>query len=170
MNAVKRDRHKTAAHPILYSRSRRRGENVGCSRRSAGLRLQLGLLLLLLLELLLLGLVLLLELALVGLLLLFGLGDGLEEALEPGLLGALHVLLQPGAGAPDPVLVEVLLGDEELDQALDVGLLPLDVAEGVVGLAHVGLEEQGASVLERPVFGQRILGLRVVLDEIDDLL
>src|SRR5688572_18820694 len=93
-----------------------------CTALRGASRLRLGLLLLLLLEPLLLGLVLLLELALVRLLLVLRLGHDLEEALEPRLLRALEVLLQPLPARLDPVLGEALFRDEELDQALDVGL------------------------------------------------
>jgi hypothetical protein len=45
----------------------------------------------------------------------------------------------------------VLVLDEELDEALDVGAVPLEVALGVVGRFHVGLEEEEARVSVGPV-------------------
>ena len=61
----------------------------------------------------------------------------------------------------------MLLLDEELDQALDIGRLPLEVALGGVSGADVGFEEELAGVGEGPVFGEGEL-LLVGLDVCDD--
>ena len=39
------------------------------------------------------------------------------------------------------VAIFSLNGDSEPDEALDIGLLPLEVAKGVVGLANIRLKE-----------------------------
>jgi hypothetical protein len=61
----------------------------------------------------------------------------------------------------------VLLLDKELDQTLDVGRFPLEVALGGVSGADVGFEEELASVGEGPVFGEGEFFL-VGLDVCDD--
>tara|TARA_R110002003_G_scaffold104_43_gene8582 strand:- start:188 stop:880 length:693 start_codon:yes stop_codon:yes gene_type:complete len=58
----------------------------------------------------------------------------------------------------------VLLFDEELDQALDIGRFPLEVAFGSIGGAHVGLEEEETGVGEGPIFGECELLLVLGLD------
>jgi hypothetical protein len=106
------------------------------------------------------------SLALETRLLLCRLLNRLKEALEAALLCRLHVLLQLGRSIAHAVFVEVLVLDKELDQALDIGRLPLEVAFWGVGGLHVGLEEEKAGVGERPVVGQDEL-LLVVLDVLD---
>jgi hypothetical protein len=61
----------------------------------------------------------------------------------------------------------VFVLDEELDEALDVGAVPLEVALGRVGGTHVGLEEEKACVGVGPVVGDGEL-LLVGLDVRDD--
>jgi hypothetical protein len=107
------------------------------------------------------------SLALETRLLLCRLLNRLKEALEAALLCRLHVLLQLGRSVPHAVLVEVLVLDEELDQALDVGRLPLEVTFWGVGGLYVGLEEEKARVGKGPVFGKDQL-LLIVLDVFDD--
>jgi hypothetical protein len=124
------------------------------SASSSRLRLGLLLRLCILLLFLLLLIQLLIRLALETRLLLGRLLNRLEEALQATLLCTLHVLLQLGRTVPDSVLVEVLLLDEELDEALDVRGFPLEVAFWGVGWTHVGLEEEGAGIGEGPVFGE----------------
>jgi hypothetical protein len=62
--------------------------------------------------------------------------------------------LQLGSAVADSVLIEVLLFDEELDEALDVRSFPLEVAFGVLGGFDVGFEEKKAGIGEGPVFGK----------------
>jgi hypothetical protein len=52
----------------------------------------------------------------------------------------------------------VLLLDQELHQALDIGSLPLEVALGIVCGSNIGCEEEGACVGERPVFRDGVFG------------
>lgn len=147
---------KSSAKPILSGTAR--------------LRLALGLLLLLLLDLLLLRLVLLVELALVCLPLLLRLGQDFEESLEPRLLGALEVLLEARGAGSDSILGEALLGNQEFHQAVEIGLVPLEIALGVVRLPDIGREEQVPCVFEWPVFGDRVFFLGVILHGLDDFL
>jgi hypothetical protein len=100
-----------------------------------------GLVLLILLQLLLLLFVLLIQLALVRSFFSISLGDGLEETLQACLLRALQVLLEPSSCAANAILGESLFGDKECDQSFHVGLFPLEIAKGVVCLAHIGVEE-----------------------------
>jgi hypothetical protein len=81
-------------------------------------------------------------------------------------LCGLHVLLQLGGAIPDSVFIEVLLFDQELDEAFDIGSFPLEVAFGCVGGADVGFEEELAGVGEGPVFREGEL-LLVGLDMSD---
>lgn len=61
----------------------------------------------------------------------------------------------------------MLFLNKELDQALDIGRFPLEVALGGVSGADVGLEEKLAGVGEGPVFGEGEF-LLVGLDVCDD--
>lgn len=86
-------------------------------------------------------LILLLVLALQILDLLFSFRDRLEETLKSSLLGRLQVLLQPSSATADSVLTESFLGDEELDQAIDIGGFPFEVAVSMVGGTDIRIEE-----------------------------
>lgn len=136
--------------------------------RSTRLGLCFCLLLLFFLLLLLLSLVLLISLSLQRSFLLVCLGNNLEEAFQSSLLRALGGLLQSRTASTDSVLVEALVSHEELNETLDIRLLPLDVAQRVVCRADIRLEEQCTRILEGPVIGQRVLG--VILDVFNDLL
>lgn len=102
------------------------------------------------------------------LLLLLCLLHRLEEAFQPRLLRCLQVPVELGGGIADSVFAETFLCDQELDQAVDVGGFPFEFAVWVICGADIGFEEEGASVLVGPVFGDGVLLLRVFLDEGDD--
>jgi hypothetical protein len=138
--------------PALFSANPHSTYEISTS--SPGLRLSLLLRLCILLLFLLLLVQLLIRLTLETRLLLRRLLNRLEEAFQTTLLCTLHVFLQLGGTVSDPILVEMLLLDEEFDQTLNVGGFPLEVAFGGVGGAHVGLEEEEAGVGEGPVFGK----------------
>ena len=120
--------------------------------------LSLSLLLLLLLNLLLLLLILLIVLPLQRLQLLLRLWNNLEETLQSSLLSGLQVLRQFLRGTSNSVLGETFLGDEELDEAIDVGGFPFEIAFFVIGWSDVWVEEELTGISEGPVFWKGKLG------------
>merc|ERR1712070_304907 len=81
----------------------------------------------------------------------------LEETFQTALLAGFKVLGQTCGTRSYAVLIETLLLDQKLDQAVHIRRFPFEVAVRVVGLADVGLLEQEASILVGPVLGEGIL-------------
>jgi len=138
-------------------------------RSTPRLGLRLSLLLLLLLNLLLLLLILFLILPLQRLQLLLRLRNNLEEPLQSSLLSGLQILREFLRGTSDSVLGETFLGDEELDEAIDVGCFPFEITFFVIGWSDVGVEEELTGIGEGPVLREGELGF-ASFDCVDEFL
>jgi hypothetical protein len=67
--------------------------------------------------------------------------------------------LQPSGTAPNSILAESLLSDEEFDEAFDIRGFPFEVAVCVVGRSNVRVEEELPGISVRPVFRDLEFGL-----------
>jgi hypothetical protein len=77
--------------------------------------------------------------------------------------------LQPSGTAPNSILAESLLSDEELDETFDVRGFPFKVAVCMVGRSNVRVEEELAGIGVRPVFRDLEFGLSC-FDSFDEFL